>query len=755
MKTTLQAWGLICASFVLGVIVSVSLAGCQQPDGATGDGKTASNDKQGDSTGDSAADANAKADAAANDQTDSKRDDTAKSDAGNKADTTETTDGSNNPAPVDKPSDAVAEVKPDETDEKPRDVLAAIDKNANAKIQPGDWPMFFGTPYRNNVPEATNIPTDWNIGKFDKESGTWVGQKNIKFTAQLGSQSYGNAVVADGRVYVGTNNSAGYLKRYPYTVDLGCLLCFDEQTGKLLWQHSSEKLPTGRVHDWELQGICCSPYVEGKRAWFVSSRGHVICLDTEGYYDNEDDGPVKSELARIFDVERPSEEDDPDNYTPAAAALKEGKLTDYMRSEFTRVEMPLPEEVALQADPNAKNKWTFKATVNGSEREFMIRAEGPRFAVYKVVTPDDKLEADTIWSFDMMAELTVSQHNMCSCSVTALGDILFVNTSNGVDETHINIPSPDAPSFMAMDKNTGEVLWTDKSPGTNILHGQWSSPTVAELGGVPQVLFGGGDGYLYSFKADRGEGGKPTLLWKFDCNPKTSKWILGGRGTRNNIIGTPVIYDGLVYVAVGQDPEHGEGIGHLWCIDPTKKLDGSDVSAELAVKLEDGKRVPIPHKRLQAVEEEKGELAVDNPNSAVVWHFDKADRDLNDDGRIDFEETIHRTIGTVAIRNDLLYIADYSGLFFCIDAKTGKAHWVYDMFAESWGSPLIVEDKVYIGDADGDIAIFHLSKEPHEPIAEINMDNAVYSTPIVANGVLFITNRSTLFAIHAAEAAAE
>ena len=47
-------------------------------------------------------------------------------------------------------------------------------------------------------------------------------------------------------------------------VDLGVLVCFDEQTGEFLWQHSSEKLITGRVHDWPLQGICDGPYVEGK-----------------------------------------------------------------------------------------------------------------------------------------------------------------------------------------------------------------------------------------------------------------------------------------------------------------------------------------------------------------------------------------------------------------------------------------------------------------------------------------------------------
>ena len=200
--------------------------------------------------------------------------------------------------------------------------------------------------------------------------------------------------------------------------------------------------------------------------------------------------------------------------------------------------------------------------------------------------------------------------------------------------------------------------------------------------------------------ADAGKDGKPELLWKFDANPKESKWILGGRGTRNNIIATPVIYEGRVYVAVGQDPEHGEGIGHLWCIDPTKR---GDTSPELAVHVDDRTKA-IPHRRIQAVVPEDGEVAIDNPNSAVVWHYDRTDQ--NGDGEFDFEETMHRSCGTVAIKEDLLYIADFSGLFHCLDAKTGKVHWTYDMLAAAWGSPLIVGDKVYIGDEDGDISIF-------------------------------------------------
>jgi outer membrane protein assembly factor BamB len=574
------------------------------------------------------------------------------------------------PAPVAGEKEAAPEAAPAVAAEP---AAAVVDPAANVGVGPKDWPQWGGTKVKNNVPHDANIVTEWEPGKFDRKTGEWKKEtsKNVKWVARVGSQTYGNPVIANGKVVVGTNNGAGWIKRYPASVDLGCLVCFRESDGEFLWQHSSEKLSTGRVHDWPLQGICCSPLIEGDKLWFVTSRGEVICLDIEGFHDGENDGPVTDEA-----------------YT-------------------------------------------------------------------------EKDEADVVWSFDMMKELKTSQHNMCSCSVTALGDILFVCTSNGVDESHINLPAPNAPSFFAMNKKTGEVYWTDDSPGLNILHGQWSSPAVGELGGVWQVIFAGGDGWLYSFEANEGKDGKPTLLWKFDANPKETKYILGGAGTRNEIIATPVIYEGLVYLAVGQDPEHGEGDGHLWCIDPTKR---GDVSPELAYNVKDLEN-PIPHRRLQAVIKEEGEVARPNPNSGVVWHYSMFD--VNEDGDMAFEETMHRSIGTATIKNGLLVIADFSGLVHCVDAKTGKPHWSYDMLAASWGSALIAGDKVLIGDEDGDVSIFNLSADPEvamkkvddefKPQAEINMGNSVYSSPLVANDVLYVANKTHIFAIQAsgAEVAAD
>ena len=150
----------------------------------------------------------------------------------------------------------------------------------------------------NNTPEGHNIPTEWNIGEIDYRTGTWnpTKSKNVKWVAQ--------ARLANLRQHRRRRRSC--LHRHeqqrrlaeaisrPITI-LGVLLCFDIKDGKFLWQHSSEKMPTGRVHDWPLQGVCSTPLVEGNRLWFVTNRGEVRCLDTEGFYDGKNDGPYKSE----------------------------------------------------------------------------------------------------------------------------------------------------------------------------------------------------------------------------------------------------------------------------------------------------------------------------------------------------------------------------------------------------------------------------------------------------------------------------
>ena len=450
-------------------------------------------------------------------------------------------------------------------------------------IVAGDWPMWGGRPDRNMISTEKNIPRTWDIKT----------KTNIKWVSELGSQSYGNPVVGAGKVFVGTNNE---LRRNPKEDgDRGVVMCFRESDGEFLWQKTHAKLESGRVNDWPEQGVCSSPAVAGDRVYYVSNRAEVVCLDTEGFADGENDGPFKEE-----------------------------------------------EDTSEKA-------------------------------------------ADVVWILDMYNELGVFPHNMAATSPLIVDDMLFVNTSNGVDESHINIPSPRSPSFLALNRHTGEILWEDNSPGGNILHGQWASPAYGVINGTPQVIFAGGDGWLRSFEPKTGK-----LIWTFDCNPKKSEWKQG-RGDRNNIIATPVVWENKVFVAVGQDPEHGEGVGHLWAIDATKTGDVTE--------------------------------------SGLVWHY-----------------PFRRTISTVAIDDGVLYTANFSGFLHALDVTTGKMLWEHDMLAAIWGSPYVVDGKVMIGDEDGDVDVLKAGREK-EVLSEINFGNTVYSTPVVANGVLYIMTRSHLYAI--------
>ena len=103
----------------------------------------------------------------------------------------------------------------------------------------------------------------------------------------------------------------------------------------------------------------------------------------------------------------------------------------------------------------------------------------------------------------MMDELGVFPHNASNCSILIVGDVIYVCTSNGQDWTHNNIPSPNSPSFIALDKKTGKLIGEDDAKiGPHIFHGQWSSPSTGVVNGKQLVFFGGGNGFCYAFDAN-------------------------------------------------------------------------------------------------------------------------------------------------------------------------------------------------------------------------------------------------------------
>ena len=133
---------------------------------------------------------------------------------------------------------------------------ALLLSSVGASAGSGDWPMWGRDQTRNMVSSEKGLPKTFVAGKFVGATDRIdpASTKNVKWIAKLGSQSYGNPTVADGRIYVGTNNDSPRDERFQG--DRSVVYCLEEATGEMLWMLNIPKLGTGKVSDWEFLGIC-------------------------------------------------------------------------------------------------------------------------------------------------------------------------------------------------------------------------------------------------------------------------------------------------------------------------------------------------------------------------------------------------------------------------------------------------------------------------------------------------------------------
>jgi len=502
----------------------------------------------------------------------------------------------------------------------------------------GDWPMWGRDPSRNMVAPADekNLPTDLSIEP---------NAPNLKWSARLGTASYGNPVAARGRVLVGTNNEPPHDKRLPN--DRAVLLCLDESTGKLLWQLAIPKLGDPD-QDFEGAGLACSPTIDpaADRVYLVTNRCEVLCLDLQGL-SNGNDGPFTDEAHYLADADHPP--------------------------------------IKLAAT-----------------------------------------DADILWRYDMRKELGVAPLFQTAGSVLIVGDRLYLSTCNGHDP-QITRPAPDAPQLICLDKTTGKLLGQERSDiSKRLYYGNWSSPSYGEVDlsnpppptngspaapprdhsastpKQPAIFFGAGDGFCYAFDPTPTPEGTLKEIWRFDCNPPDHKTTPQGKPYKyqsskgpSEIIATPVFHNNRVYVAVGQEPAGGDGIGCLNCIDPTQS---GDVS-----------------------------------KTAKLWS----------------NPTIGHSLSTAAVTDDgLLFLPELSGKFYCFDANTGQILWDHDTGSETWGSFLVADAKAYVANKSGTLTIFSATRDK-KLLAEVAFNGEIYSTPIVANGTLYVCTDKYLHAFSA------
>ncbi len=333
-------------------------------------------------------------------------------------------------------------------------------------------------------------------------------------------------------------------------------------------------------------------------------------------------------------------------------------------------------------------------------------------------------DADILWLLDLRTAAGVRPHDSAHSSILLDGPYLYVNTSNGLTSKHDGVDRPEAPSLVAVDKATGRLVAREREGiSRRIFHSTWSSPALGEVGGRRMVFFGGGDGVCYGFEAEKGTGpigAKPgtdrrlvagrsgqldlspfppplRCLWRFDCDPTAPKenihsYIRNRRVSPSNIMSMPVFSGGRLYVTVGGDIWWGKDASWLQCIDANGT---GDVT-----------------------------------RGGLVWSYRL--------GR--------HCCSTPSVHAGLVYAADCDGKVHCVDAETGHPYWIHDAGGEIWASTLVADGRVYVGTRRGDFWVLAAGKEK-QVLSSIRLRDAAISTPVAANGTLYVGTMTRLYAL--------
>jgi len=400
--------------------------------------------------------------------------------------------------------------------------------------------------------------------------------RNIAWSVELGNPTFGRPVVAGDAVYVGTDNARHM--NPDFDEESGVLMAFRATDGAFLWQDVAPRVDRG-LREFVLPSTTSAAYVEGDRLFYVTAECQLRSLDTQGVL---------------------------------------------------------------------------------------------------------------VWELDMCSRLGVFLHEASNSDVVPVGDLLMVSTSNGQNEGHLRVPSPRAPSLIAVNKHSGEVIWRAIGAGAQVLHGQWSSPVAANVNGRMLVLFGGGDGWLRAYDAASGH-----EVWRFDGNPKDARWLpRPGVFSRSSIIASPVFADGRVFIAMGQSPGHGNGPSLIYAISPNGQ---GDVTG-----------------------------------SRVLWT----------------SREVGRVVGTPVVKDGLLYVADLGGTVHCLDVATGARVWTHETDEAIWGCLLLAGDRLYVGTEGGNMTVFRAGRRK-EVLAQIEMDASLYSRPALIGDALYLATARRLYRIAA------
>ncbi|HHH76445.1 MAG TPA: pyrrolo-quinoline quinone [Phycisphaerae bacterium] len=396
-----------------------------------------------------------------------------------------------------------------------------------------DWSQWGGSTGRNMVCTKGEFPVNFIPGRLDGQGRIDPATtRNVAWVAKLGTHTYGNPVVAEGRVLVGVNDAALRDSRFKRTKG-GMLLCFDEKSGKRLWHlvvpRLTEKIDDNEFDDMDL-GICSSPTVADGRVYVVTNRCEVLCLDIKGL-DDGNEGPFLDESRYM--------------QGPGAGKLTQvAGLADIIWRYDMFHKLGIAPHDASNCSPLLVDGVLYVATSNGCDRRWGVDV-APRPNAPSLVAIDAKtgklLAVDDV---GLGRKFFHGQWSSPSAGKVAGKWQIYYGGGDGVLYAFEHVEKVPAKPARNAKPATLKKIWSfDCNPP--------------------------------DFKVREG---KKIDYWEGDLSrnndkPRTYKGP-------NEIIATPVFFKGRVYIATGRDPVHGLAAAVLYCIDASGK---GDVTATAGV----------------------------------------------------------------------------------------------------------------------------------------------------------------------------
>ena len=289
------------------------------------------------------------------------------------------------------------------------------------------------------------------------------------------------------------------------------------------------------------------------------------------------------------------------------------------------------------------------------------------------------------------------------------------------------------PYLLAVDAATGKVRW--KTPRPDMLAG-YAVPVVCTAGGRTDLVVAG-TGKLKGY------------------DPATGKEVWTCNTLVRTVMTTPVVKDGLIYVAVQSygDSSRTLKFALLEWMDANRdgKLSKDEVPKEF-------------HDRFDASDTNKdGVLSGDELDTAFQSKGNRVGggniiQAVRGGGTGDVTRThlvwnvtrpYPSNLTSPLLSGDRLFVVKAGGVSTCLNAATGKAVWErerIDNLGDHYASPVAADGKVFVAGRNGFVVV--LADGPKlNVLAKNDLGGEIIATPAIADGRLFVRTREKLYCI--------